>query len=313
MSFQRQQQKIVNAINTMDADIVSLEEIENSVKLLTETDRDDALNDLVTALNAAAGETRWAFAPTPPAAELPTVAEQDVIRNAFIYDPATVELVGESDVLTGSAAFANAREPLAQAFKASGGADEDAFAVIVNHFKSKGSGVDDGHRPGQRQPRPHRPGAGPLAHSPTSSPLSRGTEAVFLTGDFNSYSKEDPIQVLDADGLHEARVRHGRRDVIQLRGPLRVARPRARQPRSARPRDGRRHLGDERQRVGCVPVQPLQLQRHAVLRGRQPVRRLRPQPRDRRPRRGGRGRDRRDPDPRHQRLPRTDPEQLEQR
>ena len=73
----------------MDADIVSLEEIENSVAL-GETDRDDALSYLVDALNADAGGTRWAYAPSPAAADLPPVSQQDVIRTAFIYDPATV-------------------------------------------------------------------------------------------------------------------------------------------------------------------------------------------------------------------------------
>ena len=71
-SLTRQQTKIVKAINAMDADIVSLEEIENSVGL-GEADRDDALAGLVAALNADAGSTRWKFAPTPPAAELPAV------------------------------------------------------------------------------------------------------------------------------------------------------------------------------------------------------------------------------------------------
>ena len=71
------------------------------------------------------------------------MAEQDVIRNGFIYKPATVALVGGSEVLDRRRApFANAREPLAQAFKAVGHADADAFAVIVNHFKSKGSRRD---------------------------------------------------------------------------------------------------------------------------------------------------------------------------
>ena len=55
-------------------------------------------------------------------------------------------------MLTGSAAFANAREPLAQGFKATGAPDSDAFAVIVNHFKSKGSGVDDGTGQGNANP-----------------------------------------------------------------------------------------------------------------------------------------------------------------
>ena len=36
--------------------------------------------------------------------------------------------------------------------------------------------------------------------SPTRSPPSASVEAVFLTGDFNSYTKEDPMQVLDDAG-----------------------------------------------------------------------------------------------------------------
>ncbi len=58
-------------------------------------------------------------------------------------------------------AFDNAREPLAQGFKGVGQPDAKAFAVIVNHFKSKGSGNRRRRRPGQRQ-RPtasRRPGA----------------------------------------------------------------------------------------------------------------------------------------------------------
>ena len=64
--LERQRTKIVKAINTMDADVVSLEEIENSIAL-GEADRDDALKSLVDGLNAAAGSTRWAYVPSPPA------------------------------------------------------------------------------------------------------------------------------------------------------------------------------------------------------------------------------------------------------
>ena len=39
------------------------------------------------------------------------------------------------------AAFANAREPLAQAFKPVGGDDSQRVPGAVNHFKSKGSGT----------------------------------------------------------------------------------------------------------------------------------------------------------------------------
>jgi predicted extracellular nuclease len=190
----RQQTKIVTAINKLGAGIVSLEEIENSVAL-GEADRDDALASLVAALNAAAGSPVWAYVPSPSAADLPPTAEQDVIRTAFIYKPAQVELVGPSKVLVGSAAFADAREPLAQVFKPVGGEASSAFTVIVNHFKSKGSGVDDGT--GQGNANPDRVAqAHALDAFADSFATSAGTDAVFLTGDFNSYSQEDPMQVL---------------------------------------------------------------------------------------------------------------------
>ncbi|GAA2144230.1 hypothetical protein GCM10009844_17540 [Nocardioides koreensis] len=194
----RQRDKIVTAINTMDADIVSLEEIENSVAL-GEADRDDALASLVDALNAAAGSTRWAFAPSPDAADLPPLEEQDVIRTAFIYDPGTVDLVGASDVLTGSTAFHNARQPLAQTFKPHGAADDTTFGVIVNHFKSKGSGTDDGT--GQGNANPDRVAqAEALATFADDFKAERGISKLFLTGDFNAYTMEDPIQKLEEKG-----------------------------------------------------------------------------------------------------------------
>lgn len=196
----RQQTKIVAAINALGADVVSLEEIENSVAL--GKNRDFALSALVDALNNAAGSDRWAFAPSPSAANLPTVAEQDVIRTAFIYNPNTTSLVGASQVLTGSAAFSNAREPLAQAFKPKGAADSAAFAVVVNHFKSKGSGADDGT--GQGLANPDRVAqANALVTFANSFATARGTDKIFLTGDFNAYSKEDPIQVLEAGGFSQ--------------------------------------------------------------------------------------------------------------
>ena len=164
--LERQQAKIVAAINTLDADIVSLEEIENSVML--GEPRDDALGALVTALNADAGSTRWAFVPSPDASELPPVADQDVIRTAFIYNPDTVETIGTSDVLAGDPNFSNAREPLAQAFKPAGAADDAGFAVDRQPLQVEGQQhpASDrqrqrGHRQrrGRLQRRPHPAGA----------------------------------------------------------------------------------------------------------------------------------------------------------
>ncbi|HEY3530121.1 MAG TPA: ExeM/NucH family extracellular endonuclease, partial [Nocardioides sp.] len=201
--FERQQAKEVRAINTMDADILSLEEIENSVVL--GEDRDDALASLVDALNADAGTTRWAYAPSPEGqGALPPLDQQDVIRTAFIYNPDTVELVGASKVLSDESGpgepFENAREPLAQEFKRKGALDRDGFLVVVNHFKSKGSGVDDGT--GQGLSNPDRVAqAHALVDFANATAQADGTKRIFLVGDFNSYTQEDPMQVLYQKGF----------------------------------------------------------------------------------------------------------------
>ena len=86
---QRQQSKIVSAINALDADVVGLMEIENSLTL-GETP-DEATNSLVAALNADAGAGTWAA--NPSSTELPA-GGMDVITNAIIYKPASVDRVG---------------------------------------------------------------------------------------------------------------------------------------------------------------------------------------------------------------------------
>ncbi len=197
----RQQAKIVAAINALDAGIVGLEELENSAKF--DQDRDAALSTLVDALNADLGSDDWAFAPSPAVG--PTPAQEDVIRTAFIYKPAQVEPVGDSEILVDETNFANAREPLAQAFKTAGGDDEDAFAVIVNHFKSKSNSSPpatgdnaDGVQGAFNGDRVRQAGA--LSDFADTFAADRGTESVFLIGDFNAYSEEDPIQALEEDG-----------------------------------------------------------------------------------------------------------------
>jgi len=196
-NLERQEQKIVRAINSLDASIVGIEELENSVKF--GKDRDVAIGTLVDALNAAAGAGTWAYAPSPAAEDLPPLAQQDVIRLGLIYKPADVELVGDSKVLTGSDAFGNARQPLVQGFKAAGAADADQFLVSVNHFKSKGSGVDDGT--GQGNANPDRVAqADALVDYVDQLSTEAGTDKVFLMGDFNAYSMEDPVQVIEDAG-----------------------------------------------------------------------------------------------------------------
>ncbi|MFY0409207.1 ExeM/NucH family extracellular endonuclease [Solicola sp. PLA-1-18] len=203
----RQEVKIVTAINALGADVVGLEEIENSV--VFGQDRDAALATLTAALNKAAGGDVWDYVRSP--AVLPPTAEQDVIRLAFVYRKAKVSTVGDSQVLVGSEAFSNAREPLAQAFVPAGGTAEDRFAVIVNHFKSKGSGEGDDADTGDGQ------GGSVASRTRQATALvdfakqfsaSAGTDKLFLSGDFNSYSSEDPVQVLKDAGYVDLEERY---------------------------------------------------------------------------------------------------------
>ena len=190
----RQQAKIVSAINGLGADVVSLEEVENSAKF--GKPRDSALSILVDALNADAGAGTWAFAPTPS-----TIGDQtneDVIRTAFIYRAAVVAPIGES-VVDNAPEFDIARDPLAQAFQPVGKTSASRFTVIMNHFKSKGSGPDDGT--GQGLSNPQRVAqAQQLVTFADEVKAAFGTDRVFLAGDFNSYGQEDPLKVLYAAG-----------------------------------------------------------------------------------------------------------------
>ena len=209
-AFANQQTKIVQAINTIDADVVALEEIENPVASGVSTDRDGALKSLVNALNAAAGSEVWAYVPSPSTVP----ANEDVIRIAFIYKKAKIAPVGDSVIYDDPAYTGLARQPLAQEFKPITDANHEGknFVVIANHFKSKGSapknlsgaeaaantdnGDGQGNSNGVRVKQ-----ARALA---TFAQRFNGTPTL-LVGDFNAYTMEDPLKVLtDAGWAHES-------------------------------------------------------------------------------------------------------------
>ncbi|MEG9226738.1 ExeM/NucH family extracellular endonuclease [Aeromicrobium sp. Sec7.5] len=195
----RQQVKIVEAINTLGADVVGLAEIENSAAF--GQDRDAALDTLVAALNADTGEDNWAAVPSP--AVVPTNGGTDVIRSAFIYRVDAVEVAGESSILD-DPAFVNARAPLAQAFRPKGGDEESTFVVVANHFKSKGSGSGEDADQGDGQSASNASRvkqATALVGFTEDLESTVGTDQLFLIGDFNSYTMEDPLQVLETAGF----------------------------------------------------------------------------------------------------------------
>jgi len=210
-NFERQQAKIVAAITKAGADVVSLEEIENSAQF--GKDRDDALAKLVQALDVKTPGV-WDYVRTP--ANAPPLSDEDMIRTAFIYKKASAEPLGESIIHNDTVAFASARKPLAQVFKPVGAGDDKKFIAIVNHFKSKGSAAtpDDTDK-GQ--------GASNLARTKQAQSLlafsnelqeSKGTDKVFLIGDFNAYSQEDPIRVLSEAGYTDLEAGTGKHSYL---------------------------------------------------------------------------------------------------
>lgn len=189
--FAVQKAKIVQAINALDADVVALQEIENSVKLGEAPD--EALADLVAGLNAAAGAGTWDYVRTPAA--LHDAAITDFITNAIIYKPGSVKPVDEAKTVVDETVWDIAREPIAQTFKYG----KQFVTVVANHLKSK-SGTDPTPQEGQDAFNDERVKQAQSLLAFANS-LSEGRKnSIYLVGDFNSYAKEDPIKVFTDAG-----------------------------------------------------------------------------------------------------------------
>ncbi|MFQ4150081.1 ExeM/NucH family extracellular endonuclease [Arthrobacter sp. LAPM80] len=196
-SLKRQQDKIVSGINASGADVLSLEEIENSAKF--GMDRDHALSTLVAALNDGAPNT-WDYVRSP--AQRPALTDEDVIRTAFIFKKNVAAPVGNSVILDDKAFTGIARQPLAQSFKLAGAPDSSKMLLIVNHFKSKGSAAtpDDTDKGQGNSNLARTAQAKALLAFSNAQQSAQGTDKVLLMGDFNAYLFEDPIVTLTAAG-----------------------------------------------------------------------------------------------------------------
>ncbi|UVS77300.1 ExeM/NucH family extracellular endonuclease [Actinokineospora sp. UTMC 2448] len=183
----RQEAKIVSAITALGAEVVALQEIENSVRF-DAADPQKALKRLVAALNATEGAGTWDYVRTP--AELPAPEQQDVITTAIIFKPGAVTPVGAAKSVNDESVWFNAREPIAQTFRS----DALTFTVVANHLKSKSAGgatgdnVDTGDGQGAYNGDRTRQARALVQ-------FASGLENPILLGDFNSYTAEDPMQV----------------------------------------------------------------------------------------------------------------------
>ena len=198
--FERQQTKIVNAIVAMDADVFGLVEIENNGFGVT-----SATQALTDAVNAQLGSEVYAIAAID---DLPLGG--DVITVGMIYKTAVVSPVGVAATLTTGAFDQNlpsgrSRAPLVVSFEEMSTGEQ--FTVVVNHFKSKGSGPSDPNDPnadqgdGQANWNLRRTEAAiDLANWLATSPTGIADPDVLIIGDLNAYAKEDPILALNGLG-----------------------------------------------------------------------------------------------------------------
>lgn len=202
-AFQRQRDKIVAMLQGLDADVVGLMEIQNNG-----FDEDSALADLVAALNAVVGEGTYGYIHAPfsqgGTVTAPTAGD-DAIMVALLYKPSVLTPVGPAAVPDPqtypafSATHGN-RVPLAQTFRMNDG--NETFTVVVNHLKSKGSVIDPDQGDGQGANNLARlEGVDALTAWLATDPTGSGDPDFLLLGDFNAYTREDPIVALEEAGF----------------------------------------------------------------------------------------------------------------
>ncbi len=197
--FVRQRDKIIAALQAIDADIVGLMEIENDGVAPR-----SAIADLVQGLNLAYGHEVYAI--TPPPAEAGATGT-DEIKVALIHKPGKVSPLGSARSDTRAV---HNRPPLAQTFELRNG---ERLTVVVNHFKSKGcsgaSGADQDQGDGQGCYNATRVAQAQALVGFVDEVLAQDDHAhALIIGDLNAYGQEDPVRTLAGAGYTDVLVRH---------------------------------------------------------------------------------------------------------
>jgi predicted extracellular nuclease len=195
LEFGRQRDKLVAAVAGLGADIVGLNELENTLGV-------DPLGDpakgIVAGLNATLGAGTYAAIETG-------VIGTDAIRVGLIYKPAVVAPIGAFKLLTTAVdpRFLDSknRPVLAQTFQEL--ATGARFTVAVNHLKSKGSDCNDVGDPdtGDGQGNcnvTRRNAARAIVDWLATAPTGNADPDFLIIGDLNSYAQEDPIDAIKA-------------------------------------------------------------------------------------------------------------------
>ncbi len=191
--YKRQLAKLVTVINTANASVVGLQELENNERQSTEA--------LVNGLNQAAGKTKWAYIDTG-------LLGEDVIKVGLIYQVDQLTPQGDFALLNRDAdpEFLENKNRIivAQTFTDNNG---HAFNIATVHFKSKScrdaTGIYLDQKDGQGCYNPTRVAvAKQLSRWLKSDPTGQQAAATFVVGDFNSYQHEDPMVQMKSAGFY---------------------------------------------------------------------------------------------------------------
>jgi predicted extracellular nuclease len=192
--FPRQRAKLLAALSGLGAEVIGLNELENTPGV-------DPVGDLVSGLNSMEGAGTYSYIDTG-------VIGTDAIRVGLIYKPGAVTPVGNFQILDSSddARFIDTlnRPVLAQTFRVN--ATGAVFTVAVNHLKSKNSSAaclpDSGDGQGSCS-EVREAAAQALVDWLASDPTGSNDPDYLIVGDLNSYAKEDPIDAARAgsDGV----------------------------------------------------------------------------------------------------------------
>jgi len=201
--FIRQHNKIVAALNTIDADIIGLMEIEND-SYGNNSSNNSAINELVAGLNSVSSHT-YAFV-NPGVTQVGT----DQITVGLLYKTNTVVTKGTAKILDTSvdSRFNDSknRPAIAQTFIQN--TTGETLTVVVNHLKSKGSSCSSIGDPdigdGQGNCNQTRTkAAAALVDWLATDPTGSGDADFLIIGDLNAYAKEDPISTIKNNGYSD--------------------------------------------------------------------------------------------------------------
>jgi uncharacterized protein len=190
--FTRQRTKLLEALAGLEADVIGLNELENTAGVDPLSDPDG----LVPGLNAMLG------AGTYDAIDTGTIGG-DAIKVGLIYKPGVVTPVGPHAILTSAVdpRFIDtlSRPVLAQTFQVN--VTGARFTVAVNHLKSKGSPCAGDPDTGDGQGNcnlTRKAAAEALVDWLATDPTGSGDPDFLIMGDLNSYANEDPIDAVVA-------------------------------------------------------------------------------------------------------------------